>query len=244
MDYKQHKIIGNKLYQYSPTSSLYMTNGNFLRKYVQNWKYNRPTDKLKVKEIIEDIEKNNSVEGIIYIAQLGSNYYCYDGNHRLEAIKILNLQKLVLVNLMIVKSHHEIMDRFIKINKSNPVSELYITNEYDKDSHIKLKAIIEEIVTNISNTFPKHMSTSKNPRKPNYNRDKLMDILYEKLKYTDISLLSSNNIYNKILKLNQQYANKIHIDHSNFTKSIMKKCIKNGCYIFLKNFTEDLELSI
>ena len=88
------------------------------------------------------------------------------------------------------------------------------------------------------------MSTSKNPRKPNYNRDKLMDILYEKLKYTDISLLSSNNIYNKILKLNQQYANKIHIDHSNFTKSIMKKCIKNGCYIFLKNFTEDLELSI
>ena len=70
--------IGTKLFTYSPTECLFMSDGQFLVKNVESWKYNRPPDNLKISEIVQVIEENNrtTIEGIIYIAFINNKFVC------------------------------------------------------------------------------------------------------------------------------------------------------------------------
>lgn len=232
--------IGTKLFKYSDNEYLYMSDGSFLIENVTTWKYNRPSDNMKITEIVNLIEENNrnTIEGIIYLAYIDGKYVCYDGNHRLEALKLLNTKKLVLVNIFLAKNDEQIKARFVEINKSNPVPELYTVSGGEDIE--KLKKIIENVVDNICKTYSKYRSPSKNPRRPNFNKDKLIEKMYEKYSGSDVSKISTSQIYDKILQLNLEYSKERHMKHSKFSDSIIKKCKKGGCYLFLKDFTEDL----
>ena len=39
---------------------------------------------------------------------------------------------------------------------------------------------------------------------------------------------------------NKKYSNNIHINLSQYSEKVLKKCEKYGCYLFLKDFTIDL----
>lgn len=242
---KMHKHkIGKHLYPIQDNKEhLYMSDGCFLKKNVKSWKYNRPVDNMKIAEIVKLTEENsrNTIEGVIYVAHINGKYVCYDGNHRLEALKLLNSKKLVLVNLMIAKNDDEIKRRFIEINRANPVPELYTIDTTDVSE--QLRKSIDEIVNNITSNkqFAKFRSASKHPQRPNFNKDKLTDMLYNKLKNTDIKKIVPNKIFNDIINLNLEYSREIHMKHSDYSTAMTKKCRKCGCYLFLKkDFTDDL----
>ena len=232
--------IGKKLFSYSPTEFLFMSDGQFISKNVTSWKYNRPPDNLKISEIVKVIEENNryTIEGIVYVAFIDNKFVCYDGNHRLEALKLLKTKKLVLVNCMIAKDDDQIKKRFIELNKSNPVPELYkLEPSTDTD---KLKTVLEAVVDNLCKTYSKFRSASAHPHKPNFNKDVLLSALFTRFKCENIAKLSSSQIYADILSLNKDYSKEKHIRHSKFSNGIINKCKKYGCYLFLKDFSEDL----
>ncbi len=238
-------IIGRKLFIYTKAKGtdlhvLYMSDGTFLTKNVKSWKYNRPPDNEKITEIVKVISETNcnSIEGIIYVAHIDGEYVCYDGNHRLEALKLLKTKKLVLVDIMEASAHTEIKTRFVELNKSNPVSELYTIDEGDMQD--KMREIIEKVVDNLCKTFPQYKSASKTPQRPNFNKDSVTELLFQYLRDKDVTKLTVSDLWNKILDVNMAYAKGKHITHSKYSKTMLNKCRKFGCYLFLKGFTEDL----
>jgi len=233
------------LYKKKNKEQIYFSHFNCIKQInIQKWKYNRPADKDRVIEIKNTMLNNILVDDRIYLWQDNTNEYkCYDGNHRLEAIKqILNenkLSKITFPYLQISITQHsdesEIKKKFQMLNKGCPVSELYTENL----SNEKIKEIIEWVIDKIKKKWPKHKKTSKNPRIPHFNESNLTQQLYEFLENKNIS---KEILWNKILELNKIYSEGKHIK-LNFSDKIMKKVKDNNCYLFLKkDFTINLDI--
>lgn len=234
------KQIGDLLYQFSKIEKLYICKGPFLCKYAKSWKHNRPVDYIKVQQIVKTIEDNNreQIEGIIYLALIDGKLFCYDGNHRLEAFKLLNGKIKVLVNVKVYKKDEDIKKIFVELNKASPVSELYMEDPTEMNE-IRRK-LIEGIVKNTRKAFPKFISQSSKPNRPNFSNTTLTDMLQEKYKDEDVSKLTIEKVFGNMLQLNSDYAKGKHININKYSEKMSSKCKKHGCYLFLKNFTEDL----
>lgn len=172
--------FGKKIIEYE-NEVLFLTNSSFFNRFdVTNWKHNRPCDEVRIKEIRENIKMNNRVDGIFYIAQLisesGINYVCYDGNHRRNALKNIENEYPILVNILFWGNNNRIVKKFVALNKACPVPEIYIKGKNRKNEQLKLT--IESVIKEIVKVYPKNQSPSKNPQRPNYNRDNLADKLY------------------------------------------------------------------
>ena len=132
---------------------------------------------MKINEIKKTIHNNTYINDPIYISEIISKdksikYLCYDGNHRREALKKYP-EKKILVHLLRSAHNDEIIKRFTIMNSGCPVPELFLEKTDEE-----LKIMIKELIKFFCVNWKKHKSNSKNPRKPNFNRDNLMDILY------------------------------------------------------------------
>ena len=237
-------MFNNLLYKYSSSESLYLVNSSFLKNCVQMWKYNRKPDLQRVKEIKKDILECGIVDGIIYIAECNEEsnitYVCYDGNHRRLALNDIEKEYDVLVHLMIKADYEMIKEKFVKLNMANPVPELYLEEDTNGIEHIK--NICNDVVKDLCKLFPKNISTSKNPRRPNFNRDNIVDQLGKLLLEKRLFSISSDIIIKKIIQLNIQYMSGKGCSLDKISKNILEKCKKTRCYLFLKNFCDDLDL--
>ena len=231
-------MFENLIIKLNEREELYLCKAKTMINYTSNWKFNRPPDKERVREIMNTIEENTYVIAPIYIAELVNDkkvsFVCYDGNHRREALKKYP-EKKILVHLLRSAKNDEIIKRFTIMNSGCPVPELFLEKTDEE-----LKIMIKELIKFFCVNWKKHKSNSKNPRKPNFNRDNLMDILYSFLRGKAVDL---KHLKYKILELNEKYKNNIHINLSKFKPNVIKKCNQNNCYLFLKkDFTEDLIL--
>lgn len=82
---QEEYIFGKLLHSWSITEELYLGKTRDLRD-VEMWKYNRPPDMKRVREIEQLVRRTRQVDGIIYIAEIVEDsivkYVCFDGNHR------------------------------------------------------------------------------------------------------------------------------------------------------------------
>jgi hypothetical protein len=146
-----------------PQLGVYNLNLEELYKYknqIYNWKHNRPMDDLRINPIMAYIEKTGRVEGIIYFTRKtskdGRNFTleCYDGIHRLHALfklyekrnsyeDILGMDNRVIMVLLDIMDDNEqdVMERFININSSLPVPEIYT----EKDKNLDNIYLIEQL---------------------------------------------------------------------------------------------------
>jgi hypothetical protein len=234
-------ILGKLIYKISEKEYLYLSETENITKYIKNWIYNRPCDELRVKKIKESIQNGSYINEPLYIAELISEekeitYVCYDGNHRMKAFDGKKSQK-IFVNLIKNVNNGDIKKRFITLNSGCPVPELYM-----EQTSGHLKDDIEYITDKICDNFKKCWSSSRRPRKPNFNKDNVKDILFT---YLQNKVFDKYIMYGKILKLNNIYKNKF-IENRDLFKHISKKqidkAIKTDCYLFLfkNDFTEDL----
>ena len=233
-------LFQNLLYSYNDREHVYLVRGNELYSATSIWKYNRPVNVSRVYEIEKTIETGTYVDNIIYIAELVNedksvSYVCYDGNHRREAHR--NSPDFVLVNVLFNSSDEEIKNRFYVLNQSNPVPELYLENG-DNQS---LRDIVEDCVERIITRFPKNVSTSRRPQRPNFNRDHLIDELYDWIKEKSVVSMTGKNLFDRLMELNEVYASGKHLRLDKLSNGIIKRVDKTGCYLFLKDFKEDLQ---
>ena len=159
-----------KIYTLEKDKELFNVDSDVLYNSTTNWKYNRPPDERKVEEITQYIHDNKKPpDGIIYIAELIDSetktirYVCYDGNHRREALKYVPKMK-VLVQLRTNITDEDIKDEFLRLNKTTPVPELYITDEIDEGKKEKIKISILNTIKYFAKKYPKHFSSSSRPK--------------------------------------------------------------------------------
>jgi len=197
-----------------------MPTTEFLAKGIETWSKNRPADMLRVKELKEYMKEHRRCPGVISIAMLGDRFVCYDGNHRRLALGPYVAH--VVVDTMYNATEDEIMKEFVNINKSIGVPAIYI-------EELSTKEEIELFVTSFVKKYASLVSPSGACKKPNFNRDKLIQNIVDlhELYEGDIKML-----FNNIHELNKQYQQGKYIKKGKMTVNTHEKCTASGLWLF------------
>ena len=231
-----------------------------IRNKVKNWKLNRPVDASRLPLIKNYIDEKHRVEGIIYLAKTNNGtYYCYDGIHRISALfsmeddihsypdilgcpykPINNIS--VLIDLM---DYNEeiIKERFVNINSSMPVPELYI--DYQRDKYIQI--LIESLYDHFQTNYNVFIKVSKNSNVPHTNSTDFNNKMFKVITSSNVetheieywlSLINDFNKYMRELEVANNNKNKNNIIKMKdfrmirLTESQTKKCVKYNFYVF------------
>jgi hypothetical protein len=234
---------------------------------VENWKYNRPMDMNRLPEIIKYMEEMCRMEGIIYLAKKDEIYYCYDGIHRYNALRevyrkreefgdllgIMNTE--IMVNVDIMEYNEEmIRKRFININSSIPVPEVYTEAERKLD---KIRGL-EEVMEYMMKRYSEFVRNTKRVMKPNVSKTELMDVLKRKMEEDGvyrseywIDRIEKENNRMKYMRyeikegkhkeMNKEMNKEMKKEENILyvTKKQYEKCFKNGMYIFMRDEWRD-----
>jgi len=224
--------------------------------HITNWEYNRPPDRERCEDIAKYIVASKKpVDTMMYVClnHKKQKYDMIDGIHRYTALSILFEQSkhgdlitseygdlsqlmnsIVLLNVRINATEGEKTDLFLSLNKSNPVSELYLRNP-EKEK----KECVEEIIKDWQEKYNAHFSSTKKPNRPNINRDRFMDILsevYDQLKITQETI---GKLGETVRRVNQTISQNIPKKTS---AEMQKKCKETGCWLFL--YSEDALINL
>jgi hypothetical protein len=208
---------------------------------IERWNYNRPPDMLRIPDICKSYRGKKMVTGIIYLTKeydsknMKMRYYCYDGLHRLKALEELDNDIEVIIDIFIEPNECLVINEFKKINKSNPVPELYIES-MDKRENNKLE-IIKEVVEYYYNRYNKFkfFSSSSNPRRPHENRDRMMRKLCELLNdnpYEETFNKLSYDKWIKFLELKNELFKGL-VKEAKMNNNQLNKCKKSDMFLFI-----------
>ena len=219
-------------HEYSASHKLFKTTvSEFLTMPIKNWRFNRPVDKARSKEIAQHIQ-SKPIETLFYLAEIDGTYEVLDGIHRYTALKMLPVDYItdsiatsyVLLNIRINPTEGELVDFFKSFNKSIPVPDLYLQNP-DQVKHDRITAVVNKWEI----TYPMHFSTARKFQRPNINRTVFTDILSDVYdKYDD---LSADELEERLHKYNDVAYNKWK-DVEN-PKTAIKKCKESGLWLFM-----------
>lgn len=213
------------------------------------WKYNRSPDMVRVAEIIEYIERGNSIDWLLYFIYSSNSkdkmasLFVYDGLHRMTAITeyIKQFEKqqdvrcplrdcIILISIRINPTDGEILDAFESINKSVP---MYVMPYWD----IKRKEIIEKVVEKWQNKYTRHFKPTLRTNIPNINRDAFIDIVSKLYDHYDIN--EDGKKLERVLNRINNYMKDINVLPNNtYSEKALDKCKGTGCYIFLVKSTQ------
>lgn len=221
---------------------------------ISRWEHNRPPDAVRYKELAEKVFYNKTTLDtfILYVALDESNQLkIVDGMHRYSALKEMSqdqnksfsccntrfavpketiFSQFILMSIRLYPSKGELVDWFQNLNNIIPVPELYI-HDHSKQKRNIVEEIVKEWTYRFSNHFTKGGS-QKAYRRPNMNVDIFRDVLselYDKNKPDTTIEEFSSCLYrlNDTLKAQEHWKNKT------ITASMIEKCNKSGCFLFL-----------
>lgn len=227
-----------------------------------NWKYNRPPDLVRVAALSEYIIYNSpQMDSMIYCNynSIANKYEIFDGIHRISTIKYIVehhekdkydyingsiyspsidwlLDRVMIFNIRLGASEGEIMEAFMALNKSVPIPELYIENPSEKK-----RACVEKTVDAYQVLYKLHFSPSAKIQRPNINRElftnfvsKIYDFILPENENQLIQQLDeiNNDVRFQVLELENspQKMKKFKI-----TASMIMKCKKTNCFMFMEN---------
>lgn len=203
------------------------------------WKHNRPPDESRLDEITQHTITNGFSDGEILVFTEKENKIpqCYDGAHRLYAAKRHFPKFGIRIRVLHDATNEEITNEFIRINKSIPVPSLYFSKT-EIDEH--LLRIVNEFVSLLcnNNEVKQHLSNSRRPKRPNFNRDVFVERLcdYYKDTMTDVDILTiTHNTISTWFSLHNRYAmGRVYNNEKQcrLTGQIKKKCEKTNIFAF------------
>jgi hypothetical protein len=210
---------------------VYVTDSITLCKQSKMWSKNRPCDELRVDEIKNYIQENGYVDGVIYLANIeGEGLVCYDGNHRRTALSKLNKSYKIIINVLENPDPIELCEKFVSLNKCVPVTELFLNQTVEND---RLKDTILQATKHFCELWKDHRKTSPNPNRPNFNRDMLQDLIHKIISDENREcnfrldvIIKTVNTYNETIKNN--------ISSVKCSEKMLSKCMKSGCFLFVK----------
>lgn len=199
----------------------WMNHVTFTKLKIKMWKYNRPLDEDRVKEIREWIAESKRVDGVIYLACIDGELVCYESNHRREALKGLEGLHSILVDILWDATDEDVKKEFQRLNKAVSVPELYVTTA-PTVSEAELRPAVEEFC----DRFKAHRVTTKHPQRPNFNRDMIFDQFYRlcgELQIGPRELLERIARYNTALSTREK---------DKLSAKVIAKCTESGLWIF------------
>ena len=229
---------------------------DLLESPISNWKYNRPPDQIRCADIAKYIYLSKKpLDTMLYVSfnNINQSFDVIDGIHRYTSLKILkenNSKSLdlitggdygnnndaewlynsyIILNIRFNAIEGELIELFKNLNKSSPISDLYI-----RDFVKEKREIIENVANNWQVKFKSHFSSNNKPNKPNINRDRFIDLLQEiYIKY------NINEDNKQLLEQVLDRANwNISINIPNkLSETIIDKCKFTGCWLFI--YTND-----
>lgn len=240
------------IHTYSATHILYLISvREFLTLPVKNWQFNRQPDIPRCKEIATHITKTKTpLETIFYLAKNGANYEVLDGIHRYTALKILSaapvdyitdpmteiMGSMVLLNIRYDATIGQLIDFFQSLNKSIPVSELYM-----RDPNVVRNELVENIVQKWQTRYPDHFSTSVKYKRPNMTVDAYKDVIHSMLlQFIEQNYIDPEAIDVECIEDALEQLNNIAYEEWNekdTPASAIEKCRKTGFWLFM--FSKD-----
>jgi uncharacterized ParB-like nuclease family protein len=208
--------------------------GAISRLNIINWRYNRPYDPTRLNEIEHQLNQNDNVDGIICVVKTGENLYeCFDGIHRLEALKKLSNFKncdhyCLIVQYYPTYNENQIKQKFECLNRCVPVPTIYMNDSQELEKKNSISSIVRIYKTKYKNMF----KPTSRPNIPNENRDVFTDKLDEIM--DDIGIYDKDSIIYLLEQFNMFMKNNVIADVIKITKTQKNKCIKNNCFIFAK----------
>lgn len=228
---------------------------------ITNWKYNRPPDQIRCADIAKYIYLSKKPLDTMLYLSFNNNTQSFDiidGIHRYTSLKILkennskplNLidpcdygsnndavwlyQSYIILNIRFNAIESELIELFKNLNKSTPISDLYI-----RDFVKEKREIIENVANNWQVKYKSHFSSNNKPNKPNINRDRFIDLLQEiYLKY-NINEDNKHLLEQVLDRANWEISNNIP---PKLSETILEKCKSTGCWLFI--YTNDKLLKI
>lgn len=225
---------------------------NLLSAPITNWKYNRPPDQIRCADIAKYIYiSKKPLDTMLYLSFNNStqSFDVVDGIHRFTSLKILkennskslNLidpcdygnnndadwlyQSHIILNMRFNATEGELIELFKNLNKSSPISDLYI-RDFVKEKR--------EIIENVANTwqvkYKSHFSSNNKPNKPNVNRDRFIDLLQEVYVKYNINEDNKHLLEQVLDRANWDIS--INIPHK-LSETIVDKCKSTGCWLFI-----------
>lgn len=219
--------------------------------HIGNWKFNRPPDHIRCKEIAKYIfTKRPCLDWLFYAVgnDLVHGFSIVDGIHRFTAFTLIHTENSkptdlltpnefagdltwfykqhVMISLRTNTSEGEEVDLFRQINMSNPVPDLYIQNpDYEK------RCLIEEIVKTWTEQYRAHFSANSKPNVPNVNRDRFIELLNS---LCDKHGINKSTNPQKLEELLYEMNHKIRTNlPKRISQKSLDKCRETGCYLFL-----------
>lgn len=223
-------------------SQLYGLTRNTLSKMnIYNWELNRPYDNTRIPEIVEQLKRQDYIDGIIYLAKKDNRVICYDGIHRIEAIKYLqktknNINHKIIVHYYPFYNEQLIKYKFETLNKCVPVPELYTSAHKE----LNIKNMIEDIVKHFYVKYFNMFKPSAKPNIPHENRDNFTNKIQNIIEQLDLFHMNFNDFINFMEKYNIILREKVNQNETKIklSKKQLEKCKYNNCYLFI---TKDWE---
>jgi hypothetical protein len=201
---------------------------------IKRWKYNRPPDIDRVAEIHAYMAQSKRMDGMIYVAEIGSDLVCYESNHRREALKGLDDMAEIIVDIMFNTTHDAIKEEFLRLNKAVSVPELYLSEKPVPNAH-ELVTALETARNEFCAKYAAHKSTSGRPQKPNFNSDSLLtdfNKIMEEKKMTIAALMARLEVLNAEMSTR---------DRKGLSDRVIEKCTKSGLWLFAWNNCLDVK---
>jgi hypothetical protein len=248
----------------SVSITIKLTMSNLLSvKNICRWEYNRPCDTTRCNDIARNIYSSKYVmDTMLYFNynNINKRYEIVDGIHRYNSWKIIQQEhnkpmdlitpnefgnindsfwfynSNVFINIIVNANEGTLIELFKNINKSNPISELYI-RDINKDK----RDLIETITKKYQSKYKTHFSACNKPNKPNVNRDRFMDMLSNIYDKHHIKHENDHMLENILENINSQI--EFNISKDDLPEKIKNKCIETGLWLFNKNIDEIVQLS-
>lgn len=201
---------------------------------IKNWEFNRPPDMIRIPEIKAQLEKQNFVDGFIYLFNKDGDLFCYDGIHRIEALKTIesDINHRILIHYYPDYNEDVIKNKFKMLNKCVPVPELYTRAHKELDR----KNLIENIVKFAITEYKSMFKPTNRPNLPHENRDNFTNKIQHVIETLELT-------YEDTKKLLLEYNDFIKKNHKTIIKKLsekqINKCITNNCYIFTARNWDD-----
>ncbi len=226
--------------------------GDLLKAPITNWKYNRPPDITKCNDMAKYIYLSKKpLDTMLYLNfnNKTKSFDIIDGSHRYKSLKILKennsipldlvtpsdygnnndanwlYESYIILNIKFNSTEGELIELFKTLNKSTPISELYI-----KDFVKEKRDIIENVSNNYQVRYKSHFSSNNKPNKPNINRDRFVDLLEEVYVKYNINEENKNKLEQLLDRANWNISNNIPLKLS---PTIIEKCKSSGCWLFI-----------
>ena len=211
----------------------YMLEWKLIAPLCKKWSRNREPDKERIREITQYFEEGGYVPQIIHVAELpDEGIVCYDGNHRREVFNLSKSKIMCIVDVMFSASQMDVYKSFTALNKSVQLPAIYIDDMFDNGNQVKEEIL--HLVKCFENKYRPFVSASSRCHAPNFNRDCLIDNIYNIYKSFN-GVIGIKQLEVLLEKLNIEYSKgNICRNHLHYKISTIEKCEKHNCWLFLE----------